>query len=178
MDPYYGEIRIFAGAYAPQDWLFCNGQILPIQQYNVLYTVLGTIYGGDGINTFGLPNLQGIVPMHQGTGLGLTPRIIGKEVGETTNTLTIDNLPNHIHSINANSATGNSDSPTGNIFAARGKNDNDFTTSAPNVNMNAAIVGVAGGIDGINLPVSNMQPYLAINYIICVSNGIYPVKSE
>lgn len=174
MDAYYGEIRLFAGSYAPADWAFCNGQTLQIQQYTVLYSVLGITYGGDGKSTFALPNLQAIVPLQQGTGIGLTPWLIGEQRGDEEIMLDSTNLPSHTHNIVATAAAGNSNSPTGTIFGARGKNDFDFVNSSPDSEMDQTIVGVTGA----NSPLNIMQPYLVLNYIISLYGPNYPVKSS
>src|SRR6266545_636382 len=96
-DPFIGEIRMFGGNFAPLGWAFCNGQLLAISQYDALFALIGTTYGGDGQTTFALPNLQGRIPIHMGTGGGLSPRTIGESSGTETVTLTVDQLPMHDH---------------------------------------------------------------------------------
>lgn len=167
-----GEIRIFCGNFAPYQWAFCQGQLLSISQNTALFSLLGTQYGGNGTTNFALPNLQGTIPVHQGSGPGLTPRTVGEQFGSATTTLGINNIPSHTHQITASSANGTTNIPTNNIFAGRGKADNDFTTTAPNVTMNPTVIGVSGS----GQPVSNIQPSIALNFIIALQ-GIFPQRS-
>ncbi len=110
-DPYLGEIRMFGGNFAPQGWALCNGQLLAISQFDALFALLGTTYGGDGQVTFALPNLQGRVPVHQGSGQGLTPRVLGEIAGEETVTIIQNNMPAHSHGVNATTAAGSLPGP-------------------------------------------------------------------
>lgn len=167
-----GEIRIFGGNFAPYQWAFCQGQLLSIAQYSALFSILGTQYGGNGTSNFALPNLQGTAPVQQGTGAGLTPRTVGEQFGAATTTLGINNIPSHTHQVTASSANGTTNVPTNNIFAGRGKADNDLSTLAPNVNMNPTVIGVSGG----SQPISNMQPSIALNFIIALQ-GVFPQRS-
>src|SRR5437868_2425626 len=116
-EPFLGEIRMFAGNFAPTGWAFCNGQILSIAQNTALFSLLGTTYGGNGQTTFGLPNLQGRVPMHWGTGAGLTPRTLGETSGSENVTLLSTQMPAHTHSIEASTGQGDQFSPAGNVNA-------------------------------------------------------------
>src|SRR5690606_32829308 len=110
-DPYIGEIRIFAGTFAPRGWAFCHGQLLPVGQYPALYSILGNKYGGDGRTTFALPDLQGRAPMHAGNGNGLTPRVVGEKGGVAEVTLSLNEMPAHRHDVlSAENAT--EDSPS------------------------------------------------------------------
>lgn len=174
MDPYVGEIRLFAGNYAPVGWALCNGQIISIQQNPALYAVIGNIYGGDGRTTFALPDMQGMAPMGQGNGPGLTPRNIGVQVGESTEMLTIQQIPSHTHVPNGSSATASSVAdPTNNIWGS----ENPAVplkpyTATPNVQMNALALSPAGGGQAHN----NMQPYLTLSFIIALE-GVFPPKS-
>lgn len=179
--PYIGEIRVFGGNFAPVDWALCNGQLLPIADYTALYNLIGTIYGGDGVNTFALPNLQSRVPIGTGTYAGNT-YMVGQTGGTETTTLTTVNMPAHTHTVTVTGTTtagtltssedGHRTTPGGNYPAVNGKNMYSTTTDGSKmaaVNTGNLTVSVAGQ----SLPVSNIQPYLAINYIICL-NGIYP----
>ncbi len=114
MDPFIGEIIMFGGNFAPRSWAFCDGQLLAISQYNALFSLFGTIYGGDGRTTFGLPDLRGRIPVHQGSGPGLTPRQIGTRSGSEQVTLTPQDLPSHTHAWKASSAGATNRTPAGN----------------------------------------------------------------
>jgi microcystin-dependent protein len=153
---------MFGGNFAPQGWALCNGQLLAISESPALFNLIGTIYGGDGTNTFALPNLLSRVPLHQGGGLTL-----GQLGGEEAHTLTVGEIPSHTHSVPA-LATANSASPSGMVYG--GGTPDAIYTAAPSTTMNSAMVGPnnpgAGGHE-------NMMPYLAINFIIAL-NGIYP----
>jgi len=170
-DAYIGEIRMFAGNFAPTGWQFCNGQLLSIAQNTTLFSLLGTTYGGNGTQTFGLPDLRGRVPVHAGfsQGPGLTPVDLG-QVGGTENTsILISNLPAHTHSISANTSAGTTSIPTNAINADSSTLDKEYTTNAANTTMSPT--GSTGG----SLPINNMQPYLGINFIIA-TQGIYPTR--
>ena len=165
---YYGEIRLFAGTFAPQGWALCNGQLLSIQDFEVLFQVIGTTYGGDGQTNFGLPDLQGRVPIHQGAGPGLTPRGVAETGGTETVTITIDTLPAHVHVEMASSGPANAGAgPAGSVLA--GTVANVYGSVAPNVAMAPTAIGPSGG----GRPHENMAPFVALNYIICLF-GIFP----
>ncbi|GAB6989804.1 phage tail protein [Paenibacillus pini] len=176
-DAYTGEIRIFAGNYAPKDWAFCNGQLLSIQQNQVLFTILGNQYGGDGRTTFALPNLMGSACMNQGSGDGLTSRTFAEKVGEPSVTLLTSQIPNHSHNPQAIDGSGSANTPTQNVWAQNPPLD-DFTPAqnmydaTANVEMSPIALNVTGGSQAHN----NMQPFIAQNFIICLS-GEYPMKS-
>lgn len=177
-DCYVGEIRLVAFNYAPEGWAFCNGQILPISQNQALFSLLGTTYGGNGTSTFALPNLQGRVVVHAGQGLGLSPYQLGQTGGVENVTLTTNNMPAHTHgfAISANNTVGETNDPT-NAYPGLGNDSaggaaSVYTKTMGNVNMAQQNTGVAGG----NLPVSVVQPYIALNYIIALT-GIYPPRS-
>lgn len=172
MDAYYGEIRIFAGDFPLAGWAFCEGQTLNITQYQTLYEVIGITYGGDGKTNFMLPDLRGLIPVNQGTGVGLHPWMLGQQNGYPQVALNYTNLPNHSHNISASTAAGDSNVPTNNFFSSRGKNDLDFTTENPNAQMNEITVIATGG----GQPLSIMQPYLPLRYIISLAGPVYPVK--
>ena len=116
-EPYVGEIRMFAGNFAPRGWAFCDGQLLAVSQNDALFSLLGTIYGGDGRTTFGLPDVRGRVPVHQGTGPGLSQRRLGSKGGSEDVTLTSNQLASHSHDFNANTALADSEMPTGRVVA-------------------------------------------------------------
>ncbi|HEX6608874.1 MAG TPA: tail fiber protein [Chloroflexia bacterium] len=167
-DPYLGEIRMFAGNFAPLGWAFCNGQLLPIAQYDALYAILGTTYGGDGQTTFALPDLRGRGPIHAGQGPGLSNHPQGEQGGTETVTLTVAQMPGHTHVPAASSAAGTSSHPTGAVWAASSTSDNQYASSTKTP-MNPGTVSAAGG----NQPHDNLQPLLAINFIIALE-GIFP----
>jgi len=169
-DPYVGEIRMFGGNFAPANWSFCNGALLAISQYQALYTLIGTIYGGDGVQTFALPNLQSRVPIHQGTGYGQT-YVQGQAGGVESVALTSTQIPNHTHALMASSNTAAGSSPIGSVVGAP-PSVSIYRVAAPGVAMAPQAIGNAGG----NVPHSNLQPYLCINFIIALF-GIYPTRS-
>jgi microcystin-dependent protein len=169
--PYIGEIRMFAGNYEPLGWMFCKGQLLPISENDTLFVLLGTTYGGDGQETFALPNLQSRFPIHMGAGPGLTSRLISETGGSEEVTLTVQQLPSHTHQALANSA-GSSDSPNGNVWATAGGAILPYGAGPGNATMNAASLGLAGG----NQPHDNMIPYLGINFIISLF-GFFPPQN-
>lgn len=170
--PYVGEIRIFAGNFAPVGWAFCDGSLLPISQYTVLFQLIGTTYGGDGVNTFALPDLRSRVPIHQGTSNFGVPFALGQNGGEETVTLTSSQIPAHSHPPTAAlNATGNPvNSPAGSVWS--GWTGGQFDTAAPSVNMNAAAAAISGG----SQPHDNMVPFLAVNFIISFF-GIFPTPT-
>jgi microcystin-dependent protein len=173
-DPFLAEIRIFAGNFAPQGWALCDGQLMSISQNTALFSLLGTVYGGDGRVTFGLPDLQGSAPMQQGQGPGLTERVLGEVAGEQSVTLLAQEMPSHTHLVNATTTSGTTGSPGGAVFAQAkfGKvAANIYSTAAPNVLMNPQAIGP----NGANLPHNNMPPYLAVNFIIALV-GIFPQR--
>ena len=176
--PYIGEIRIFGGNFPPAGWAFCDGQLLAIAEYDTLYNLIGTTYGGDGQNTFGVPDLRGRVPVHQGNGPGQT-YVIGQMGGSETVTLTAQQMPQHTHSLVSTSTPATTSTPTGqSIFADIGpagiSSLNAFVpyTGTNQVALNANSVSLAGG----NQPHDNMQPYLGLNFIISLY-GVYPTQS-
>ncbi len=174
-DPMIGEVRMFAGNFAPRGWALCNGQLLAISQNPALFSILGTTYGGDGRTTFALPDLRGRVPMHAGSGSGLTSRSLGQITGTETNTLDITQIPSHSHSVTINNPVyddeANSDDPTGKYPAVSGEN-----MYADQTNTNGAIPEITIGNTGGSQPVNNMQPSLTINFIIATT-GIFPSRN-
>lgn len=165
--PYVGEIRIFAGNFAPNGWLFCEGQLLPISENDVLFQLIGTTYGGDGESTFALPDLRGRLPVHMGTFQG-TSFIIGEKAGTEEVTLTTSQIPNHTHSFLVTADIGNVPSPTSAIIGVSTK-AKIFFADPPTVNFNASDIGPVGG----SQPHTNFQPYLCVNFIISLF-GIFP----
>jgi microcystin-dependent protein len=162
--PYIGEIRMFAGNFAPVGWALCQGQTLPISQYEALFNLIGTTYGGDGQQTFALPNLQSRVPVHVGQGF-----LLGQAAGSETVTLTISQIPAHSHVPQANSNAGTQPTPQGTVWAQ--SSANQFTNQAPSLAMAPQAIGSSGG----SQPHDNMLPFLVINFIIALF-GVYPTQ--
>ncbi len=161
--PYVGEIRIFAGNFAPAGWMFCEGQLLPISEYDTLFNLIGTTYGGDGQSTFALPDLRGRFPIHQGNGFTLA-----ENGGVETVTLTTNQIPVHSHPalVSGDSAPGNN--PVGNVAGA-GTTISLYRVGVPN----SALAPVAILATGGSQPHNNFQPYLCVDFIISLF-GIYP----
>lgn len=171
-EPFIAEIRIFAGNFAPRGWAFCNGQLLPVAQNTALFSLIGTTYGGDGRTTTALPNLQGRAPMHPGRGPGLTARRLGEKGGIETVTLSEAQMPNHIHALMANPQPGNRPDPGGDRAYARTTGAAPYGAAANLTGMATQALLPAGRSQAHN----NMQPFLAINYIIALV-GLYPSRS-
>ena len=166
--PYVGEIRMFAGNFAPAGWAFCEGQQLPISENETLFQLIGTTYGGDGESTFALPNLRGQVPIHEGDG-----HTLGERAGSSAVTITQQTMPQHIHGLQASTSTGDTSfpsSPSGNVLAATNSpiysGPNSLTTLSP-----ASVTNV-GGSQAHN----NMMPYLVLNFCIALQ-GIFPSQN-
>jgi microcystin-dependent protein len=166
-DQYVGEIRMFAGNYAPEGWAFCDGSTLPINGYEALYSLIGTTYGGDGQTNFKLPDLRGRIPVHQGQSQSGIVYAMGQQSGTETVTLTSAQIPAHTHPVNAQSATGTTNSPNNAFWA--GNTIKQYAQSAPDGMMSASAITTAGGSQSHD----NMMPYLAVSFIIAV-NGLYP----
>lgn len=162
--PYVGEIRMFAGNFAPAGWMFCQGQLLPISEYETLFNLIGTTYGGDGQNTFGLPDLRGRLPMHMGSGF-----VLSQSGGAETVTLNTNQIPNHNHTVLATTNPNTATLPGGNFLASgpdiydQGKAGN--ATMAPTLSL-----------EGGNQPHDNFQPYLCVSFILSLF-GVYPSPS-
>jgi microcystin-dependent protein len=168
--PFIGEIRLFGGTFAIAGWSFCNGALLPISQNPALYQLLGTTYGGDGVNTFGIPDLQGRVPVHQGQGAGLQNYVIGQKSGTETVTLTVAQLAAHSHGA-LGSATGQaSGNPANNTWGNSGIGNSSF---GPGTSANGAMNAGSTGMTGSNQPHDNVLPFLALSFIIALF-GTYP----
>lgn len=170
--PYVGEIRMFAGNFAPAGWAFCNGAILPISENDVLFTLIGTTYGGDGQETFALPNLSSRYPIHQGTSpvTGST-YMLGQAAGVEAVTISTNQLPTHSHIPLANSSPGNSGTPTNSVWA-KPSAASMYTQLPQNTNMAATAVQPAGG----SQPHDNMMPFLCVSFIISLF-GIFPSQT-
>ncbi len=172
MDPLIGQVMLFAGNFAPTGWMFCQGQLLPISEYDVLFAVIGTTYGGDGINTFALPNLSGRLAVSAGTGPGLPHRELGQVDGAESATMTAANMPAHNHILLGSNQNGEATSPQGAALAGYGTSlppVGPYTTNAANTTLGAQAMGSAGSNQSFSL----IQPSLALNYIIAYT-GIYP----
>ncbi|HKW28032.1 MAG TPA: tail fiber protein, partial [Verrucomicrobiae bacterium] len=170
--------RIFAGNFAPTGWALCNGQLMPISQNTALFSLLGTNYGGDGKSTFGLPNLQGSVPLAPGQGPGLSLRDLGEIGGEQTVTLLDTEMPAHTHTAQA-STSGGTDSPAGAAWGESklGKTPlNVYAASDPNGTTNVAMSPQALAIAGGGQPHNNLPPYLCLTFIIALQ-GVFPARS-
>ena len=161
--PYVGEIRMFAGSFAPAGWMFCEGQLLPISENETLFQLIGTTYGGDGESTFQLPDLRGRLPIHQGNGFTLAEQGGTEEI-----TLTVNQIPTHSHPCLATTAVGTNPNPGNNILAAPGNIDL-YRETAANVPMSDQAIGPVGG----SQPHTNFQPYLCVEFIISLF-GIFP----
>jgi microcystin-dependent protein len=182
--PYLGEVKLFAGNFSPRGYAFCNGQLLAISQNDALYALIGTTYGGDGVNTFGLPNLQGRIPLHQGTGSGLSNRVLGEMAGTETVTVLSTQMPVHYHQPVANNVDPTNDAPAANTMPCRPKQavggnsaqlytDPSKTPTAGDLKpMLAGIIGNAGG----NQPHDNMMPFLCISFVIALE-GVFPSQN-
>jgi microcystin-dependent protein len=169
-NPYVGEIRMFGGNFAPQGWMFCDGSILAIAQNEVLFQLIGTTYGGDGQTSFALPDLRGRAPLHQGTGPGLSTRVIGEQGGSETVTVTTSQMPQHTHTLKASSGLSTGAAGAGGVLAA--SSVNIYGSGPPTTPMAVQGISAQGGAQ----PHENMAPYLAISYIISLF-GIFPSQS-
>ncbi len=177
METYLGTILMVGFNFAPTGWALCNGQLLSIAQNTALFSLLGTYYGGDGISNFALPNLQGRVPIHQGTGAGLSPYTIGQLGGVQSTTLTVGNLPSHNHPANCNNTPGPNVDPTGGFWAeANGGGRSPVVTPSYASSATGTLAPTAIGLVGGNHPVGVIQPYLCVNFIIALV-GIFPSRS-
>src|SRR5271154_2023792 len=172
--PFVGEIRMFAGNFAPLNWMFCNGQLLPISEFDVLFELIGTTFGGDGQHTFALPNRLGRIPVHQGTGPGLPTYVMGQLAGTETVTLNTQQIPSHSHSLLASPNPGHVSDPMGTHIAA----DRDFAAfdsssdASPLASMSLTALTNQGG----SQPHNNLPPYLCVTYIISLF-GIFPSQN-
>jgi microcystin-dependent protein len=169
--PYIGEIRMFAGTFAPVGWALCNGALMAIAENDALFNLIGTTYGGDGESTFGLPDLQGRVPVHQGQGAGLSNYQLGEKAGVPSVTLTANQIPVHNHPWLASTDGGTSDLPQDSVLASPPETK-VFRKGAPSFALPPTTVAPVGG----QQPHENLMPILAVTYIISLY-GIYPPPS-
>lgn len=177
MDYYLGEIRLFAGNYVPNNFVACNGSLLSINDNQALFSLLGTTWGGDGVSTFGIPDLRGRVPMGQGQGTGLTKRVLAQTGGAEQVTLTIGQIPPHTHSLNASLNPATSTAPTNNVLAViPGGSALYYDTATSGGTTNANFGPNAIGSAGSSVGHDNMQPYQALTYMMCTV-GIYPTRT-
>lgn len=171
-EPFIAEIRIFGGNFAPRGWAFCNGQLLPISQNTALFSLIGTTYGGDGRNTTALPNLQGRAPMHPGRGPGLTARQLGQRGGVTSVTLSEAQMPSHTHNFMASPNEADAYTPVNHVMAATEPQYGYYADANNLSSLKSDALSNTGGSQAH----TNMQPYLALNYIIALV-GLYPSRS-
>ena len=170
-DPFVGEIRMFAGGFAPRGWAFCDGQLLAVSQNDALFSLFGTIYGGDGRTTFGLPDLRGRVPIHAGSGPGLSPRQLGAASGSEKETLSLTTLTAHSHTYQASTDIADEAHPTVNVLAQSSAASTYFPAD-PTVGMAAgAVSGVGGGQSH-----ENLMPFQCVNFIVALF-GVYPSQN-
>ena len=172
MEAFIATILLFGGNFAPRGWAFCNGQLISISQNTALFSLLGTTYGGDGVQTFALPNLQGRVPIHWGQGAGLSSYNIGQVGGLESTALLLGNLPAHNHALHAVSELGTTSAPSGAYLGNTGALDREYGTSGTLVTMNDNAIGATGSGSAFSI----LQPYLAVTYIICLE-GIFPSRN-
>lgn len=168
-DPFVGEIRLFAGNFAPLNWAFCNGQLVAISENTALYQLLGTTYGGDGVETFALPNLQGRLPYHQGPGF-----VIGQVAGTETVTLTSQQLPSHNHLAQANTAAGTSDTPSNQVWATASVNL--FATPGSGVSADTTLDAATIAPNSGSQPHDNLPPFVCVSFIISLA-GLFPQQN-
>ncbi len=170
-EPFIGEIRMFAGNFAPRGWAYCDGQLLATSQNKALFSLLGTIYGGDGRTTFGLPELRGRIPLHKGTGPGLSDRKVGSKGGGEKVTLTTNQLAPHTHDWNANTAVADSSAPAGKV-TAKATAPVIYRDKAQTTDLASATIANAGG----SQPHNNLMPTLCVHFIVALF-GIYPSRN-
>lgn len=172
-EPFVGEIRMFAGNFAPRGWAFCDGQLLAVSQNDALFSLLGTIYGGDGRTTFGLPDMRGRLPIHAGHGPGLSERRLGAKGGAENVTLTVNQMATHSHKVVASGATGTERSPQSNTLA-KVTAGNLYRVGQPGLPLQSMATSAIGQIGGSRSH-TNLMPYLCVHFIIALF-GIYPSR--
>ncbi len=170
-EPFVGEIRMFAGNFAPRGWAFCDGQLLAVSQNDALFSLLGTIYGGDGRTTFGLPDLRGRIPIHAGHGPGLSERRLGAKSGAETVTLTVNQMPSHTHTMQASTGAATETSPANNVTASDLAADLYFTAPPAVDAMALSAISHVGG----SRSHTNLMPFLCVHFIVALF-GIYPSR--
>ena len=171
-EPFVGELRMFAGNFAPRGWAFADGQLLAVSQNDALFSLYGTTYGGDGRTTFGLPDLRGRVPIHAGSGPGLTPRSLGSKSGAETVTLTTAQLPSHAHAWPATNSAATERDPGGHVPAAAAGTARAYGTTGTAITLSPDVVESTGG----SSPHTNIQPFLCVHFIVALT-GIYPTRN-
>jgi microcystin-dependent protein len=172
MEPLLGEIRMFAGNFAPRGWALCDGSLLAISSNTALFSILGTTYGGNGQTTFGLPDLRGRLPMHAGSGPGLTPRSLGESGGAEAVTLVAGQMPQHNHTVGCQNSADQS-APANALPATEATGGAPvYSSQAADGTMNPAMIGSAGN----SQPHDNLSPYLCVNFIIAIQ-GVYPSRN-
>ena len=171
-EPFVGEVRMFAGNFAPRGWAFCDGQLLAVSQNDALFSLLGTIYGGDGRTTFGLPDLRGRIPIHAGQGPGLSERRLGAKGGSEQETLTVNQLPSHSHEMQGVSSNGSVPNPQDAHLATNTTADIYAPAETLDTTMASSAMSNVGG----SRAHTNLQPFLCVNFIIALF-GIYPSRS-
>jgi microcystin-dependent protein len=165
--PYVGEIRMFAGNFAPAGWMFCEGELLPISEYETLFNLIGTTYGGDGQSTFGLPDLRGRIPIHNGNGF-----ILAETGGAEEVTLSVNQIPTHKHSLMATTDLADSASPADAYMSTTATGNKIYSTASPTTALNSGVISQDGG----SQPHNNFQPYLCVDFIISLF-GIFPSQT-
>ena len=175
MDSFIGEIRMFAGNYAPVGWAFCDGTLINVADNQILFSLLGTRFGGNGVNNFALPDMRGRVPLHYGLGPGLTNRVLGQGFGSETETLNTNQIPQHQHQLMANNApASNQNSPSAAVLAKSPESFQNFTTD---MTTSGTLNNSALTTSGNGEPHTNLMPAQVLNFIICVQGGMYPPRS-
>ena len=170
-EPFLGEIRLFGGDFAPRGWALCDGQILQVSQHDHLFSLIGTIYGGDGRTTFGLPDLRGRIPIHKGQGPGLTSRRIGQRGGTEAVSLTVNQMPSHTHGLQGTAAPASGSDGTGNVLA--NSSVQPYGSASPDATLSNSSIGNSGTTDAEH---TNMMPYQVVSYIIALA-GHYPSRN-
>lgn len=171
MEGVISEIRLWAANFAPRNWMFCHGQLLPIAQNSALFSLLGTTYGGNGTTTFALPDLRGRVPVGVGQAPGLNNVVQGEMRGSETTTLTVANLPMHTHQVKVSNKFSGGDHPAGKYFGASASDKGFYSDASDNSLMAPDVITPAGG----SIPIDNRQPFIGMNYIICLY-GLFPSR--
>ena len=170
-EPFIGEVQWFAGNFAPRGWAYCDGQLLSISQNQALFSIIGTIYGGDGRTTFALPAVRGRTLVHRGQGPGLSNRRLGEKSGSENETLTVNQMPGHTHTLRANGGSASAVAPAGNVLASPGRT-RLYDSGVANTSMDASAITETGG----NRSHNNMQPYNTLSCIIALQ-GIFPSRN-
>jgi microcystin-dependent protein len=174
--PYLGGIFMFAGNFAPRGYALCQGQLMAISQNTALFSILGTTYGGDGIQTFALPDLRGRGPIGAGNGPGLAPIVLGELAGSQNVTILTSNMPAHSHVLNASTSAGTQPLPTGNIVASVQDSQGGQSTAYINATPNTTMAPNSIGMTGNSVPLSIQNPFLGLNFIIA-TQGIFPSRN-